>query len=152
MLWLAIHAAPGTNSTMLLCLRILKHSGRLCIAGTDLNGDGQPDYAACWINAQPCNTASYYLSVILASMTQTKGRSSGWLFDPDNLNNLLTSTEVCARRLESVGTGCTPCLSGAISERRLHATWPHVQAGPATLDIYRQMAQYSNTPCNLASE
>eukprot|EP00955_Chlamydomonas_euryale_P066986 359707-Chlamydomonas_euryale.AAC.5 len=66
--------------------------------GTDFNGDGVGDYAVCW-QLLDCLDGYHATGQVMASMTQSQGLETGWLFDPSNLKNFVGSPAM-AKTLE----------------------------------------------------
>mmetsp|Transcript_28764 Transcript_28764/g.85064 ORF Transcript_28764/g.85064 Transcript_28764/m.85064 type:complete len:1264 (-) Transcript_28764:2219-6010(-) len=82
--------APNTWEDFLIAARQLN--------GTDFNGDGVGDYAVCW-QLLDCLDGYHATGQVMASMTQSQGLETGWLFDPSNLKNFVGSPAM-AKTLE----------------------------------------------------
>mmetsp|Transcript_4917 Transcript_4917/g.10620 ORF Transcript_4917/g.10620 Transcript_4917/m.10620 type:complete len:959 (-) Transcript_4917:851-3727(-) len=80
--------------------------------GTDLNGDGEPDFGICY----PTSSARQkFKQQLLASYTQYNGEKSGWLFDPDDFSIKIQNVELLDKvvyMLKSFFTAPAPTASG----------------------------------------
>lgn len=66
--------------------------------GTDLNGDGKPDYGSC-IEKRPKEYSASILGSFIAPFVQAEGTAQGVFFDPDTMKPLVNNPGV-ARALE----------------------------------------------------
>ncbi|KAG2438812.1 hypothetical protein HXX76_005353 [Chlamydomonas incerta] len=81
--------------------------------GTDLNGDGVPDYGMC-MTPSACFVDGTILTWVLGSFVQTRGASQGLFIDPETMSNLANTSALTAgldvlRRLRRVGPRAGNC-------------------------------------------
>ncbi|KAG1676528.1 hypothetical protein FOA52_000071 [Chlamydomonas sp. UWO 241] len=82
--------------------------------GTDFNGDGEGDYALCFQLNVECSSAQFMPAAVLATMTQTAGPRTGFLFDPQTMQSFVGSAAMEATleviqglvRYSAVGSTC----------------------------------------------
>ncbi|KAG1678413.1 hypothetical protein FOA52_015180 [Chlamydomonas sp. UWO 241] len=84
---------PNTWEDMVKAAQILN--------STDFNGDGTADYALCWQLADCTWDGQIGTSQILATMTQTTGPKTGFLWDPKNME-LLGGAAAMTRTMELI--------------------------------------------------
>lgn len=97
--------------------------------GSDFNGDGVGDFAVCWQLA-PCIDGQTAIGQILASMTQTHGHNTGWLFHPDTLEPFV-GTPAMVRTLELV----QHLLSFSWTAKTCEVFEPHMFDGTCAISI-----------------
>ncbi|KAG1678410.1 hypothetical protein FOA52_015177 [Chlamydomonas sp. UWO 241] len=68
---------------------------------TDFNGDGTADYAICWQLTNCTWDGQITTSQILATMTQTTGPRTGFIWDPENME-LLGGAAAMTRTMELI--------------------------------------------------
>ncbi len=68
--------------------------------GTDLNGDGEPDYGSCIAKKKGAQSYWWIIS-IAAGLLQGKGTGDGAFFDTTSMNPLLGSNEAMTKALQT---------------------------------------------------
>ncbi|KAG1659792.1 hypothetical protein FOA52_015893 [Chlamydomonas sp. UWO 241] len=86
-------SAPNTWEDVILAAQILN--------STDFNADGIIDYSLCWQLADCPWDGTIAVSAILATMTQTAGPQSGFLWDPQTMVSL-GGTAAMTRTMELI--------------------------------------------------
>ncbi|KAG1669680.1 hypothetical protein FOA52_002064 [Chlamydomonas sp. UWO 241] len=98
---------PNTWDDVVLAAKLLN--------GSDFNRDGTTDHALCF-QFDGCVDATVLTSLVLASMTQSKGAKTGYLFDPQTMQSFVGSAamEATMGLLQEImrfsAPGCTPGL------------------------------------------
>ncbi len=57
--------------------------------GTDLNGDGEPDYGICMWQPRDCPSIGVTLGSVLASIVQTRGIRAGLYWEPETMASVV---------------------------------------------------------------
>ncbi|KAG1676448.1 hypothetical protein FOA52_002268 [Chlamydomonas sp. UWO 241] len=97
---------PNTWEDMVTAVKILN--------GTDFNGDDVSDFSLCWELSDCAWHGTIAVSAVLATMTQTAGPQTGFLWDPDTMAALggtaaMTRTmELIQQLLPYTATSCAP--------------------------------------------
>ncbi|KAG2453169.1 hypothetical protein HYH02_002493 [Chlamydomonas schloesseri] len=76
-------------------------------------GPGMPEHAFCFESNLACNSPHHILNYIVGSITQTRGPSQGWAFDPSDMKFMYAEPQVLREALRIFTTLQPHSISGS---------------------------------------